>query len=192
MSTPPEWRIFSPFFSQVEKLRRNWGWFLLFGIALVLLGMAAISASILTTVVSVIVLGSLLLTGGILQCIYAFWTHPWSGFLFSLLAGLLYSVVGLMFLLHPMQSAVSLTLLLAAFYIVGGIFRSIASIYLRFELWGWALLSGLIKFILGLLIMMGWPETGLWVIGLFIGIDLIFYGWFWVLLALSMRSLPKH
>ena len=59
---------------------------------------------------------------------------------------------------------------------------------MRFEQWGWALFSGLIKFTLGLLIWLGWPETGLWVFGLFIGIDLLMYGWFWVLLSLTARN----
>ena len=74
------------------------------------------------------------------------------------------------------------------FYMVGGLFRVIASCMARFEQWGWALFSGVIKFALGFLILQGWPATGLWVIGLFIGIDLVFFGWFWIVLAITARK----
>lgn len=188
METPRNLGIFSKNFNDLEDLRKNWGWFLTLGILLTFLGVLAIAASTATTIVSVIFLGSLLVIGGIAQTIYAFWIRKWSGFSLSLLAGILYSVTGIFLIIHPIEAAISLTLLLAAFYIVGGLFRMITSVMTRFNLWGWALLSGTIKFILGMLIWQGWPETGLWVFGLFIGIDLIFFGWFWIVLALSARK----
>lgn len=175
-------------FCDIDKLRRNWGWALLLGIIFILLGITAISTSVLTTVVSMFFLGAILLTGGIVQIIYAFWVRKWSGFFLSLLAGILYGVCGAFLLAHPLAGALSLTLLLAAFYVAGGIFRIVTSLTTRFEHWGWALFSGIVKLALGLLIWAGWPATGLWVFGLFIGIDLLFFGWFWVLLALTAKN----
>ncbi len=189
--TPPN-PVFARFFYDLDYLKKNWGWFLALGIALIALGVIAIGASTLVTVASMIFLGSLLLCGGILQIIYAFWAQKWSGFFLALLAGILYTVTGFLLLMHPAAGALSLTLLLAAFYMIGGIFRIIGSLAARFDQWGWSLFSGIVMLLLGLLIWRGWPETGLWVFGLFIGIDLIFYGWFWVALAIGARNVQSR
>ena len=189
MTLPTDPRILTKNFTALPLLRERWGWFLGLGILFIILGFLAIGASTLVTIASVIFLGSLLLIGGVVQTAYTFGIRDWSGFFLSLLSGILYGVVGFFMIFHPAASAVSLTLLIAAFYIIGGIFRTISAASMRFEHWGWALFSGLIKLALGMLILFGWPDTGLWVIGLFIGIDLIFYGWFWVLLSLTARTM---
>lgn len=181
-------RPFVQYFGSLETLRKNWGWFLLLGIGLIILGILAIGASTVTTIVSIIFLGSLLLIGGILQIIYSFWAHQWSGFFLSLLIGILYTLLGISFLHHPEMGALTITLLLAAFFIVAGIFRIVYASTIRFENWGWVVLSGIITLLLGILIWSQWPVSGLWVIGLFIGIDLLFYGWTWVVLSLAARN----
>lgn len=191
MTLPNDSGIFNKDFNALPALRERWGWFLGLGLLFILLGFLAIGSSVYVTVASMIFLGSLLLIGGVVQTVYTFSIREWSGFFLSLLSGILYSVVGFLMVTHPTSSAISLTLLLAAFYIVGGIFRIIAAASTRFEHWGWILLSGLIKLALGIIIWLGWPDTGLWVIGLFIGIDLIFYGWFWVILSLAARNFRK-
>ncbi|MEI8365022.1 MAG: DUF308 domain-containing protein [Parachlamydiaceae bacterium] len=180
--------VFSRNFTSLEHVRKQWNWFLAFGIILMVLGLVSIAAATFVTIASMVFLGALLLVGGVVQIGYTFTMRQWSGFFLSLLSGILYTVVGFMLVAHPMAGALSLTLLLAAFYIVGGIFRIVGSAMMQFEQWGWALFSGIVKLVLGLLIWAGWPETGLWVFGLFIGIDLLFYGWFWVLLSLTARK----
>lgn len=192
MTLPPDPRVFNKNFTSLPPLREHWGWFLALGITFILLGFIAVGASTLITVASVIFLGTLLLLGGIVQTAYTFSIRQWSGFFLSLLSGILYTVVGLFMIIHPEAGAISLTLLISAFYIIGGIFRIASAASVRFEHWGWALFSGVVKLILGLLIWLGWPDTGLWVIGLFIGIDLIFYGWFWVLLSLTARAMKNY
>lgn len=183
--------IYTRNFSSIGTLRKNWNWFLIFGIIMMILGALAIASSAFVTVASMVFLGSLLLVGGILQIGYTFSIRNWSGFFLSLLAGVLYAVVGFFLVAHPAAGALSLTLLLAAFYIVGGIFRIAGSIATRFDHWGLSLFSGVVTLVLGLLIWSGWPETGLWIFGLFIGIDLLVYGWFWVMLALNARNQTK-
>jgi uncharacterized membrane protein HdeD (DUF308 family) len=89
---------------------------------------------------------------------------------------------------HPTAGALALTLLLAAFFLVGGLFRSIAAISLRFPNRGWALTGGIVGILLGILLWMEWPESGLWFIGMCIGIDMIFHGWAWLMLALAVRA----
>lgn len=183
--------VFFKNFASQPDLRDRWGWFFGLGILFIILGFLAVGASTLVTIASVIFLGSLLLLGGIVQTAYTVTIRQWSGFFLSLLSGILYSVVGFFMIVHPEASAVSLTLLMSAFYIIGGIFRIVSAASMRFEHWGWALLSGIIKLALGALILSGWPATGFWVIGLFVGIDLIFYGWFWVMLSLSARGMKE-
>lgn len=184
--------LYNKNFTSLPPLRNHWGWFLALGILFIVLGFLAIGSAVLVTMTSMIFLGSLLLIGGVVQIGYTFGVRQWSGFFLSLLAGILYAVVGFFMIMHPAATALSLTLLLAAFYTIGGIFRLVTAASIRFEHWGWAVLSGIVKLALGLLIWMGWPDTGLWVIGLFIGIDLVFYGWFWVLLSLTARAMKDY
>jgi uncharacterized membrane protein HdeD (DUF308 family) len=173
---------------ELDALRGEWAWFLALGIALIVLGTIAVGMSVLTTFVTVLAYGVLLIIAGIAQSIGAFWSREWSGFFLSLLSGILYLVVGVMFVLHPGAAALALTLLLAAFLLVSGVFRIVAAFSLRLPHWGWPLVSGILNVLLGLLIWAQWPLSGLWVIGLFVGIELIFGGWTWVMIALALRS----
>ena len=83
-----------------------------------------------------------------------------------------------------------MTLIIAIFLIISGIFRIVSALSERFTGWGWVLLNGGVSLLLGLLIYKQWPLSGLWVIGLFVGIDLIFNGWAWIMLSLAMRKPP--
>src|SRR5262245_60877541 len=94
-----------------EELKRNWGWFLGVGIALVVLGVIALGASVLVTLVSVELFGWLLLVSGIISAGHAFWRRQWAGFFMELFLGLLYLIVGLMVIANPAESAAALTLL---------------------------------------------------------------------------------
>lgn len=165
--------------------------FLILGIILVLLGILAIFGANYATLTSIIFFGILLAIGGVLQIIYAFWGREGHGFAQTLLSGLLYAIVGLVFITHPTASAVALTLLLAVFYTVSGIFKIVMSLTHRIAQWGWLLFSGIVSLGLGLLIWAEWPTIGLWLIGLFIGIDLIFVGWFWVMLGIMAKKLSQ-
>jgi len=177
-----------PSFSNIETLRRNWGWFLALGIFLILLGLLAISSATYTTFFSIFFMSFLLLFGGIAKIIYSFWAREWSGFFLSMLIGIFYTLTGFLFLAKPVPAAAALTLLMGSLFLVSGLFKIIASVIVRFEQWGWVLTSGIISLILGVLILSEWPLASLWIIGLFIGVDLVFYGWTWVILALGARN----
>ena len=137
--------IYQKYFHRLEYLQKQWGWFLAFGLLLMLLGVISIAYSTYVTKFSMVFLGAFLLAGGILQIGYAFWAKEWSGFFLSLITGILYAVVGLLLLSNPMAGAIGLTLLLSGFYIVDGIFRIIGSAMMRFDQWGWSLFSGIVK-----------------------------------------------
>lgn len=177
---------------ELQTLRRYWLWFLVLGLLMVLLGSFAIGWACLTTitVTATWLFGFLLLATGIAEVIHSFWIGRWGGMLFHLVIGMLYVLVGFLIIDQPENAAIQLTLLIAIFLMVSGIFRVVIAVSERFPSWGWIVLNGVVAFFLGLLIYKQWPTSGLWLIGLFIGIDLIFNGWAWVMLALTARSAP--
>lgn len=176
-----------PLFSSIEYIQRHWKRFLTIGILLVLVGTIAIGAATVTSLVTVIFIACILLVGGIAKLIYSFWARQWSGFFLSLLVGLLYTLAGALFLAKPIPALAALTLLIGSLFIVSGAFKIIVALTQRFDQWGWILFSGIIGVLLGSLVLAEWPAASLWVIGLFVGIDLIIYGWTCILLALTAK-----
>jgi uncharacterized membrane protein HdeD (DUF308 family) len=156
---------------------------------MVVFGTIAIGSAVVATVAATVLFGFLLLAGGISTIISAFYAGRWSGMLVHLLIGVLYTVVGLMIINRPAASAIELTLIIAFFLIFGGIFRVVYALAERFTGWGWVLLNGGVSLLLGLLVYKQWPASGLWIIGLFVGIELIFNGWAWIMLSIGLR--PK-
>lgn len=174
-----------------KKLHQNWLALVILGSILVLLGTLAIIGANYATLTSIIFFGSLLGIGGILEIIHAFMGRKEQDFTFTLLTGIIYTIVGLVFVTHPTATALAITLLLAAIYSVTGLFKIIVSVTTPAAQWGWLLFSGIVSLALGLLIWAEWPYIALWLIGLFIGIDLIFMGWFWIMVGLSAKKLPE-
>src|SRR5262245_6570173 len=115
--------LMTPSPSAAEAIRHRWGWFVALGIVLVALGLLALGASALTTLVSVLFFGWLLIVGGVMQAVHAFSVRRWAGFLRHLFGGLLAVVVGVLLVGNPAAGALSLTLVMAAFFLVGGLFR---------------------------------------------------------------------
>jgi uncharacterized membrane protein HdeD (DUF308 family) len=172
------------------RLRRNWGWFLVLGILLILAGVCAMRAPFMASFATVNVVGYLLLFGAGIEIASGIWTGTWGGFFLHLLGGLLYLFLGALILDRPLEAMAVYTLILAMFFVASGLVRMVFSLTHRFHGWGWMFLSGLVTFALGIMVWRQWPEAALWVIGLFVGIDLIFIGLSWVMLALAVRSLP--
>ena len=174
---------------QFEELQKHWVWFLILGIALIVLGIFAIGHSALATTAVVKVTGLVLLLTGIVQVVTAFWAPQWSGLLVQVLFGILYVVVGAMLIRQPERGAELITILMAVFFVVGGIFRIVLALDMRFHNWGWVLLNGIITLLLGMMIWSGWPEISAMVIGIFVGIEILICGWVWTMMAISVRSL---
>ena len=174
--------------SGIEEVRAHRGWFLFMGVALIVLGTVAIGSAELMTVVSLILFGWLLIFAGLFEIVHGFARRAWGGFFVNLMGGLLYAVTGFLMITHPGLAAVTLTLMIAMLLIVAGTFRIFVAFSTPMHHRGWLVLNGLISLFLGFCIMSSWPVSGLWVIGLFIGIDMIFDGWTEVMLALSSGS----
>jgi uncharacterized membrane protein HdeD (DUF308 family) len=185
-----------PFFlsaaaEELQSLRRNWFWFLVLGIVLIVAGFVAIAYPFAATITTVQVFGFLLLFSGVVEIVSGIWTRRWRGFFVHLLCGLLYLFAGLVFVERPIGMGFVLTLMLAVFFFAGGIVRIVVAVAERFSGWGWTLLSGVISIVLAIIIWQDIFESGLFVIGTLVGIDLIFNGWSWVMLGLGAKSIPE-
>jgi uncharacterized membrane protein HdeD (DUF308 family) len=195
MSLQTQSESLNPDIEECLRLHKCWAWFLWLGVALILVGAAAvilgavavIYASVATAVL-VVVFGYLLLAGGIVQIVNAFLASSWRGFFLNLLGGIIHLVVGGLLIDKPERGAEVLTAVLAVAFIVGGMFRIVGAITRRFAGWFWVLLNGAVTLALGVLIWRQLPASAEWVIGLFAGIDLLFNGWSWIMLGLTVRA----
>ena len=176
---------------ELERLQKDWFWLSALGIGLMTLGVVAIGSAFFVSILTMVVFGVLLLIGGVALIISSFWAGKWSGFLLHVLIGILYLVVGILIVDSPLEAVAAITLVVAALLIVSGLFRIVAALGMRFHNWGWQLLSGSVALLLGVMIYRQWPLSGLFVIGLFVGLEMIFYGLTWVLLGLDVRDAGK-
>ena len=188
MTTIANDRIAGMLTEEASRIRKNWGWFLALGIVQIVAGTLAVGFAFSATLASVVTLGVLLLIAAGAQTAAAIWARDWSGFFLFLLVGVLYAVAGILSLQHPVLAAEGLTLMLAAAFLAGGIFRIIVALVERFPSWGWVLCNGVITVLLGIAIWQQWPGSGLWVLGTFVGIDLIVNGVTWSVLAVGVRQ----
>lgn len=176
--------------AEMRELRNDWGWLLALGIGLVLAGVAAISVPIVATIGVVTVLGILLLAAGAVQIVSSFSCAKWSGLIVHVLVGILYAVFGFLVLENPLAGAAGLTLLIAAMFLVGGVFRIVVSLRERFPGWGWMLLNGAVTLLLGIIIWRNLGEATLVIVGLLVGIEFLFNGVTWIMLAIGLHRLP--
>ena len=171
------------------EMIHNWGWFLAFGIVLLLLGVAAVVRSVAATVASMVFFGWLLVFAGLIEFVDAFMVGQWAGFFLHMLAAILFGITGFLMVARPVISAEAVTFLMSMFFLFAGFYQLIASLWAHLPGWGWQALNGIIAAVMGFLLLAQWPASGLWVIGLFVGIDLIFFGWTWIRLALDLHKM---
>jgi uncharacterized membrane protein HdeD (DUF308 family) len=193
MSTPSHPPFDSPLQLELQPLRDHWLLLLILGIGMTLLGTMAIISSFIFTLATVAFFGTMLFLGAVLQVLNAVTCREWRGFVINLLVGIVYGVIGMIMMSHPIEAAAGITLMLAAAFMVGGAVRIVAAAAERFQGWPWVLLNGFISLFLGIFIWRHFPGDSFWVIGVFVGVDLIFCGWTWIFLALGIRSaFPKR
>jgi uncharacterized membrane protein HdeD (DUF308 family) len=164
-------------------------WFIILGIVLVILGVLAIVFPLASTIVAKTFLGWLLLIGGVVQVVQAFSTQKWGQFILNLIIGILYVLVGGWLAFFPLTGIITLTILLAAVFIVGGILEIGMSFRMRAASgWFWMLISGVIGILAGILIFAGLPDTAAWALGLVAGVNLITSGLAYILLPMAVGS----
>jgi uncharacterized membrane protein HdeD (DUF308 family) len=172
----------------IHEGKQHWGWYMTVGIALIVVGVLAILSETAATFASITVLGAFIFIAGIMQIAGAFMTRGAGNVILLLLVGVLDIVVGLMLWQHPVAGALTITLLLAALLVFGGIFRFVSALWLRFPQYGMAAVSGVITFILGVLLWAQWPSSALWFIGFAVGLNFIFAGLAWSSMALRLKA----
>jgi uncharacterized membrane protein HdeD (DUF308 family) len=166
-----------------------WWAYALLGAIFLATGAFVLGHLVMASIVSAIFFGAALAVSGAFQAIHAFWERGWTGFFLSLVIGLLYLGGGILLLRDPIGTSVALTLVIAVMLIVSGAIRLILAYRLRPQAHGFLVLSGAMAVLTGLLIFAGWPGSGLVVLGLFLGIDLVLFGIWWLILSLALRSL---
>jgi uncharacterized membrane protein HdeD (DUF308 family) len=175
-----------------STLIANWGWLLLLGVGFMLLGILAIWRARAATMVYMTFLGTVLLVAALLVFTFTFsLVGNWSGFFLHILWAVLLGVTGLILVTRPATSAEAVTLFLSFYLIVTGLLGiafALAS-HLRGE--GLYVLEGIISTVLGAMLLAGWPVTGLFAIGLFVGIALVLRGGALVAVALGLRTLGQ-
>lgn len=176
--------------TEVGSLHHRWGWLLFLGITMLALGTAALILIPAATLGTVLALGWLLVISGVMEVISAFQVRSWGGFFLHLVGGIVGVLVGLLIVTHPVAGALAWTLLLASFFTVIGIFRLVAAIRLKFLNWGWAVFDAVVTAVLGILLWVNWPWSGLWFLGFAVGISLVLRGWSYVMFAMALRQEP--
>jgi uncharacterized membrane protein HdeD (DUF308 family) len=170
-------------------LKHNWGWLLFLGILFVVLGIVGLGSLFVLTLAGALLFGVLIVVGGVAQFIEAFKCRGWKSMILHVVIAILYVVAGVFVLFDPLLASVLLTWVLGIVLIVVGVLRIIMAVQMR-SAGGWfiPLLGGLFSIILGVLILAQWPASGLFIIGLFIAIELIINGWTYIFVALAARS----
>lgn len=174
---------------KLHAIRANWGWFVALGIAFILLGFVALAHVLASTIATALYVGALIVVGGVVQVIHAFRVQGWGRFFYWLLAGALYIVAGALIMYNPLLGAGVLTLFIGVTLAVEGIFRIAAGIGTRpGKGWSWIVLSGIVTLLLGAIIIARWPVNSVYILGLFLGVDLIVNGVGTLLFGLGLRE----
>jgi uncharacterized membrane protein HdeD (DUF308 family) len=181
----------TPLAAGVERIRKHWVAALILGIVLVLLGTFAFVCTYTAAMLTVLYLGVVLLVASGVQLVEGILGRGVGNFFLHLLVAVLYFIAGVFLIEHPGRSVAGLTLVIAAVLFVEGVLRIAVALAERRHGWGWVLLNGVISLVLGIMIWRQWPESSLWVIGLFVGIDLLFNGWSLIMLALALRGVKQ-
>jgi len=176
--------------TSLSPLRAKSGWIVALGVVYLIAGFIALGSVVSATVATVFVVGIMMIIAGVAEVISAFQLKSWGKFILWVLLGLLYIFAGFVTFENPLLAAVVLTLALGAALVASGIMR----IVLAFSMQGgspWLLvaLSGLITLILGVVILIHWPVSSLYILGIFLGIDLVFAGVSWIFLGLGVRKI---
>jgi uncharacterized membrane protein HdeD (DUF308 family) len=174
--------------SDLEPLRVKWGWIVALGAVYLIAGLIALGSVVAATVASVFIVGIMMVIAGVAEVINAFQLKSWGKFLIWLVLGVLYIVAGFLTFENPLLAAVLLTLILGAVLFASGIMRIILALSAKSEMpWIWVLVSGIVTLLLGIVILIKWPVSSLYILGMFLGIDLVVAGIGWIGLGLGLR-----
>ena len=184
ITEPMDSRITAP------ALGHRWGWMLVLGIVQIIAGTIAIAVPVVASFAAVAIFGAVLIVSAIFQLIHAFKVRSWPRSARFWLGGLLYAVAGILVAINPVGGALALAVMIAILLIADGALRAGTAMAVRpLAGWGWLIAGGLGSVVVGVILLIGWPATALWITGLLLGINLIFTGAMHVALALASRAI---
>lgn len=176
-----------------DVVRQNRRWFIGLGVAFVVLGVLAILMPFAASLVTTMFLGWLMLLGGVFQGIHAVQNRQWGHSTWFIVSAVIQVVTGLLVVSFPLAGTLSLTLIFAAYFLAEGIIKIVrAQQHRGMYAWGWLLFDGLLALALGAIILWSWPGTAVWVLGLLLGINLLFGGSSMLLLGLGAGRAPSN
>jgi uncharacterized membrane protein HdeD (DUF308 family) len=173
-----------------HEAKKNATWLIVLGVLTAFLGVLAIGSPLMTGIAVTLFIGGLLTFMGVLQIIAAFKSGQWGSGIVGTLIGLLSIAAGLLMIFRPGLGLASLTLLLAAYFLVDGVCEIIASFKMKPESgWGWMLFNGIIAAVLGFLLWRQWPVSGSFAIGILFGIHILMSGIVMVVVGFGARRI---
>jgi uncharacterized membrane protein HdeD (DUF308 family) len=175
--------------SDAATTGHRWGWLFALSIMQIIAGCIAIASPIIASLAAVAIFGAVLILTAVIQLIHAFKVKAWPRSTWYGLGGVLYAIAGLMVGLNPIGGAVALAVLIAVLFIADGVLRIMFAMAARPIVgWGWLIAAGIGSIVVGAFLLIGWPADALWIVGLLLGINLIFTGVMYAALALAVRS----
>jgi uncharacterized membrane protein HdeD (DUF308 family) len=173
----------------LQPLRAKWGWIVALGVVYVIVGLVALGSIVTATVASVLLVGVMMVVAGIVEVFNAFQIRTWGKFVLWLLLGALYIFAGIITFENPLLAAVLLTFLLGLALIASGAMRLVLAFSMKESTpWIWVAVSGAVTLLLGIVILARWPVSSVYVLGLFLGIDLVIAGASWIGIGLDLRA----
>ncbi len=172
----------------LERLRHRWGWIVFFGAIVALFGLAALTLVVSATIASVFMIALFMIVAGGGEIAMGISSRDWGHFFLWIIAGLFYIVAGAFALAQPFVAAAVFTLTLGIAMLVTGLLRIYFGLRLTKGMRALVILAGLVTFFVGILIVVGWPTNSLFILGLLLGLDLLFWGSGWIAFGLRLRT----
>jgi uncharacterized membrane protein HdeD (DUF308 family) len=174
---------------ELQSAHEHWGLLTAVGIMLIILGMVAIFTPVIASGAAILLFGLVLLVGGAAAIIGGFHNRKSGGLAMYLLTGFLSMIAGWIILHNPAVSLATVTILIAVWLFISGIFRVVMA-FTQPTGRGWAIFGGAVAAILGVMIFNNFPSSALWFVGLAVGIEMIFQGWAWLAIGMAAKSVP--
>jgi uncharacterized membrane protein HdeD (DUF308 family) len=186
-ATPPTSPLHHDIGHVLEHLRGRWRWFAAFGLLTMFFGFVSLGVAGMATLVSVYLIAAFVILIGAIEITIGVKAHKWSSRVFVVLVGLLYVVAGSFALANPISGALGFTLMLGAALLATGVVRIIFAARLPEGPKWYVAFAGVVTVLLGVFIIAGWPENSAYVLGIFLGVDMIIYGASWLNFSLFLR-----
>jgi len=174
----------------LEEIKKNSGLTIAIGVIVLLMGFFAMGSPLIAGLSVTLMVGVMLIIGGIAQLVFAIKSR--SG-IFAIIIAVLMVIVGGYMISNPAAALASLTIFLAAYLIVSGIFEALLAFQVKpAKGWGWELFNGIISLLLGAMIWNQFPISGAWAIGILFGVKLLFSGWTLIMFGSAARGMATE